>query len=98
MKKFSLSIAVLAVVASMASCGSSSSYSSDVKKMAEYMCKMQKLKAASDEKSVKELADVKKEMDEFDTKMAAKYKDMKKDSASMASAEKIMKEVMEKCK
>jgi hypothetical protein len=98
MKKNFLSIAILAVVVSMSSCGSSSSFEGDVRKKADYLCKMQKLAAATDEKSVKKIADIKKEMDEFDDKMEKKYKDKKKDDASMAMAEKIMKEVMEKCK
>ena len=98
MKKKFLSIAVIAVVVSLSSCGAKSSFESDVRKKADYMCKMQKLSTATDEKSVKELADVKKEMDEFDGKMEAKYKDKKKDDASNESAQKIMKEIMDKCK
>lgn len=98
MKKNFLSIAILAVVVSMSSCGSSSSFESDVRKKADFMCKVQKLSTATDEKAVKELADVKKEMDEFDAKMEKKYKDKKKDDASNATAQKIMTEVMEKCK
>ena len=98
MKKNFLSIAVLAVVISMSSCGSKSSFESDVRKKADYMCKVQKLSASTDEKSVKELTNVKKEMDEFDAKMEAKYKDKKKDDAENATAQKIMTEVMEKCK
>ena len=34
------------------------------------------------------MADIKKEMDEFDEKMEKKYKDKKKDDASMASKRK----------
>ena len=98
MKKNFLSIAILAVVVSMSSCGSSSSFESDVRKKADFMCKVQKLSTATDEKAVKELTDVKKEMDEFDAKMEKKYKDKKKDDASNATAQKIMTEVMEKCK
>ena len=98
MKKNFLSMAILAVVVIMSSCGSSSSFESDVRKKADYMCKVQKLSTATDEKAVKELADVKKEMDEFDAKMEKKYKDKEPDSAKRASAEKIMTEVKEKCK
>lgn len=98
MKKKFLSIAILAVVISMSSCGSSSSFESDVRKKADFMCKVQKLSTATDEKSVKELEDVKKEMDEFDAKMEKKYKDKSQDSATNATAQKIMTEVKEKCK
>ena len=98
MKKNFLSIAILAVVISMSSCGSSSSFEGDVRKKADFMCKVQKLSTATDEKAVKELADVKKEMDEFDAKMEKKYKDKAQDSATNATAKKIMTEVMEKCK
>ena len=98
MKKNFLSTAILAVVISMSSCGSSSSFEGDVRKKADFMCKVQKLSTATDEKAVKELADVKKEMDEFDAKMEKKYKDKAQDSATNATAKKIMTEVMEKCK
>ncbi len=98
MKKNFLSIAILAVVISMSSCGSSSSFEGDVRKKADFMCKVQKLSTATDEKAVKELADVKKEMDEFYAKMEKKYKDKAQDSATNATAKKIMTEVMEKCK
>ncbi len=98
MKKNFLSMAILAVVVIMSSCGSSSSFESDVRKKADFMCKVQKLSTATDEKAVKELADVKKEMDEFDEKMEKKYKDKAQDSATNATAQKIMTEVMEKCK
>ena len=98
MKKNFFSIAILAVVVSISSCGSSSSFESDVRKRADFMCKVQKLSTASDEKAVKELADIKKEMEEFDAKMEKKYKDKQPDSAQNATAQKIMTEVMEKCK
>lgn len=99
MKKNFLLIAILGVVVSSSSCGgSSSSFESDVRKKADYLCKVQKLSAATDEKSVKELADVKKEMEEFDAKMEKKYDDKQPDEKSQASAKKIMEEVMEKCK
>ena len=101
MKKSYLSVAVLAMVVLMSSCGgSSSSFESDVRKRAEYMCKVQKLSvtAATDEKAAKELEAVKKEMDEFDAKMEKKHKDKKGDDALSAKAQEIVKEVMEKCK
>lgn len=98
MKKNLLSLAALAVVLSLSSCGSSSSFKSDVRKKANYMCKIQKLSAATDEKSAKELADVKKEMDEFDEKMEKKYEDKNRDEKMQNEAQEIMKEVMDKCK
>lgn len=98
MKKNFFSIAILAVVVSISSCGSSSSFEGDVRKKADFMCKVQKLSTATDEKAVKELAGVKKEMDEFDAKMEKKYKGQEQDSTKNATAKKIMTEVMEKCK
>jgi hypothetical protein len=98
MKKIFLSIVVIAVVVSISSCGSSSAFERDVRKKADYMCKMQKLATATDEKSVKKLEEIKKEMDEFNDVMIKKYEDKKSDDASIATAEKIMMEVMEKCK
>jgi peptidoglycan hydrolase CwlO-like protein len=78
MKKKFLSIAVLAIVVSMASCGGSSSFDGDVKKMAEYRCKKQQLKAKdpSDEKAKKELDDLEKEAEAFSDKMRKKYGEM----------------------
>ena len=100
MKKQFLSTAVLAVVLLLSSCGSSSSFESDVRKKADYMCKIQKLTddTAKNDKAAKQLEDVKKEMDEFDEKMEIKYKDKKNDEAMSAIAKKIMTEVMDKCK
>ena len=100
MKKFFLSTTALAVVLSLTSCGSSSSFESDVRKKADYMCKIQKMTASvtTDEKASKELEEIKKEMDEFDEKMEKKYKDKKNDEAMSATAKKIMMEVMDKCK
>ena len=100
MKKKFFSIALLAIVLSVSSCNSSSSFDSDVRKMADYRCKMQKLMATgtSDEKVQKELEVLQKEMETFADKMEEKYKDKKDDKAMEAKAEAIMKEVMDKCK
>ncbi|MDZ4793399.1 MAG: hypothetical protein SGI83_03890 [Bacteroidota bacterium] len=101
MKKNFLSIAILAVVIMLSSCGgSSSSFEGDVKKMADYRCKKQLLQAKDpgDEKAKKELEDLEKEMDAFGDKMRKKYEEKKDDKDMEAKAEKILKEVMEKCK
>jgi predicted transcriptional regulator len=100
MKKQFLFTAVLAVLLSFLSCGSSSSFESDVRKKAEYMCKIQKLKddTAKNEKAAKQLEDVKKEMEEFDERMEKKYKDKKDIEERAVIAKKIMTEVMDKCK
>ncbi len=98
MKKYFLPIAVLAVVIS--SCGSKSSFESDVKKMGNYRCQMQKLEAKdqSDEKVKKEIEDLKKEVEEYTEKMTKKYADKKNDKDMDEKADKIMDEIMEKCK
>lgn len=100
MKKNFFSIATFAIVLSMSSCGSSSSFEGDVKKMANYRCKIQQLSAKdpSDEKVKKEIEDVRKEADEFRDKMQKKYEDKKDDKEMEEKADKIMKEVMENCK
>lgn len=101
MKKNFLSIAVLAVVISLSSCkSSSSSFEGDVRKMADYLCQLQKLeaKAATDENAKKEIEAIQKEMTEYSNKMETKYKDKKGDKAMEDKAEAIMKEVMAKCK
>src|SRR5450631_481506 len=100
MKRNYVSIAVLAIVIGLCSCKSSSSFDKDVRKMADYRCQQQKLEAKdpNDEKAKKELDDLKKEIGEYENKMAAKYKDQKGDTTMDAKAEKIMKEVMDKCK
>jgi vacuolar-type H+-ATPase subunit I/STV1 len=100
MKKNFFSMAVLAIVISLASCKSSSSWDKDVRKKADYMCKVQQLtaKAGTDEAAAKDLEKVKKEMDDFDAEMEKKYKEKEPTAEQSASAEKIMKEVMEKCK
>jgi hypothetical protein len=102
MKKNWVLMAVLGIVISQSSCksSSSSSFEKDVRKMADYRCQEQKLKAKdqSDEKVKKEMETLEKEMDEFGNKMEVKYKDKKDDSTMNAKAEMIMKEEMDKCK
>lgn len=100
MKKKFLSITILAIVVSLSSCGSSSSFDSDVRKMANYQCKAKQLAAKdlSDEKVKKELEDLNKEMEVYGEKMRDKYKDKKDDKEMEAKAEAIFKEVMDKCK
>ncbi len=93
-------MAILAVVVSMSSCGSSSSFEGDVRKIGNMQCKAQQLAAKdqSDEKVKKEMEDLQKEMMAFGNDMEKKYKDKKDDKAMEEKAEKIMKEIMEKCK
>jgi predicted transcriptional regulator len=100
MKKNFLSMAVLAVLISMSSCGGSSSFEGDVKKFGNMRCKAQQLAAKdqSDEKIKKEKEDLEKEMEAFGDKMKEKYKDKKDDKEMEAKADKIMEEIMAKCK
>ncbi len=100
MKKNLISMAVLTVMIGLSSCKSSSSFDSDVRKMADYNCQEQKLKAKdpSDEKAKKDLEDLEKKKDAYSNEMEKKYKDKKDDSVMNAKAEQIMKEVMDKCK
>jgi len=100
MKKNFLSIAILAVVVSMSSCGSSSSFESDVRKMANFGCKAKQLAAKdqSDEKVKKEMEELQKESEEFAKKMEEKYKKDKDNKAMEEKANKIMEEVMANCK
>jgi Skp family chaperone for outer membrane proteins len=101
MKKNFLSMTMLAVVISLASCGGSSSgFEGDVKKFGNMRCKVQQLAAKdqTDEKVKKEMEDLQKEMETFGEKMSEKYKDKKDDKAMEEKADKIMKEIMEKCK
>ncbi len=100
MRKNFFSLAILAVIIVLSSCSSKSSFDSDVRKMAEYRCKVQQLEAKdpSDQKAQKELEDVKKEMDAYREKMSKKYEDKKDDKAMNEKAGKIMDEVMAKCK
>lgn len=101
MKKNFLSITLAVIVIGMASCKSSSSnFESDVRKMADYRCKAQQLKAKdpADDKAKKELEDLTKEMDRYRDNMAKKYEAQKDDKSMNQKAEKIMDEEMAKCK
>lgn len=100
MRKNVLSIALLAIVINFASCGSKSSFESDVTKMGNYRCDIQKLMAKdqSDEKVKKQVEDLKKEMEAYADKMAKKYADKKSDKAMDEKADKIMKDIMDNCK
>jgi len=100
MKNFFLPAAILALIVSLSACSSKSSFESDVKKMGNYRCKMQQLKAKdpSDEKAKKEVEDLKKEMDEYGEKMGKKYADKKNDKEMDEKAGKIMDEIMNNCK
>lgn len=100
MKKKLFLIAAIALFICITSCGSKSSFESDVRKMADYRCKEQQLMAKdpSDEKAQKELADLKKELDAYRQKMTEKYKGKEQDEEMNKQAKKIMEEVMSKCK
>ena len=101
MKKNFLSMTMLAVVISLASCGGSSSgFEGDVKKFGNMKCKVQQLAAKdqSDEKVKKEREELEKEMETYGDKMQEKYKDKKDDKEMEAKADKIMEEIMAKCK
>lgn len=100
MKKNFLSIAIVAVVVSISSCGGGSSFEGDVKKFANMRCKAQQLAAKdqSDEKVKKEMEELQKEMEAYGEKMRDKYKDKEDDKAMEEKADKIMKDVMDKCK
>ena len=100
MKKFFLSLMLLVIIWSLSSCKSSSSFENDVKKMADFNCRAQKLMAKdpTDEKARKDLADLRKEMDAYGEIMLEKYKDKKDDKEMETKAQSIMKEEMKKCK
>ena len=100
MKKFFAFLASLFILSGFYSCKSGSSFEKDVRKRADYMCKVQLLtaKAATDEKAAKDLENVKKEMDAFDEEMEKKYKDEKPDAKKTEKAQAIMSDVMAKCK
>jgi predicted transcriptional regulator len=100
MKKNFFSLAIVAMVIVLTSCSSKSSFESDVKKMANYQCEREKLRAKdqTDEKVKKEMEELKKEMNSFGDKMEQKYEKDKDNKVMEEKAEKIMKEVMEKCK
>lgn len=98
MKKMFLPAAALLLV--LASCGGKSSFESDVRKMADYRCKIEKLsaKAATDPSAQKDMESLMKEMQEFSEKMEKKYESKKNDKDMEEKADKIMDEVMAKCK
>ncbi len=100
MKKIFIAMAFIAMVLAGSSCSSKSSFESDVRKMAKYRCEKQKLEAKdpTDEKVKKQLEDLEKEMDAYGEKMRKKYEDKKDDKAMNDKADKIMEEVMSKCK
>lgn len=100
MKKTIFSAIAIMAVVTFSACGSSNSFDSDVRKMADYQCKIKQLMAKdpTDEKAQKELTDLQKEMEDYSNKMEAKYKDKKEDKDLEAKAQAIMKEVMDKCK
>ena len=93
-------MAILAVVVSMSSCGGGSSFEGDVKKFGNMRCKAQQLAAKdqSDEKVKKELEDLQKEMETFGDEMSKKYEKDKDNKEMEAKADKIMKDIMDKCK
>ncbi len=98
-KNLFLSFAV-ALMLSLASCGGGGGFEGDVRKMANFNCERQKLEAKdqADPKVQKEVADLEKEMDEYREKMEKKYGDKKDDEKMNAKAQKIMADVMAKCK
>ncbi len=100
MKKYVALLALLFILTGVSSCGSGSSFEKDVRKRADYMCKVQLLtaKAATDEKAAKDLESVKKEMDTYDDEMEKKYKDKKPDAKKTEKAQAIMADIMAKCK
>ncbi|MEO7393887.1 MAG: hypothetical protein ABIU11_03030 [Chitinophagaceae bacterium] len=100
MKKNFLTIVVVTFVLSLSSCKSSSSFDNDVRKMADFQCRAQKLMAKdpTDEKAKKDLEDLQKEMELYGAKMTEKYKDKKDDKEMETKAMVIMKEEMAKCK
>ncbi len=99
MKKNLFPFAAIVFILSMSSCGSKSSFESDVKKMANYRCKEQQLMAKdqTDPKVKREMEDLQKEMDAYRQKMSEKYKGKETDEMEK-KADQIMEEVMSKCK
>lgn len=100
MKKFFALLAILFILSGVYSCKSGSSFEKDVRKRADYMCKVQLLtaKAATNESAAKDLENVKKELENFDTEMEKKYKDQKPDTKMNDKAQAIIADVMAKCK
>ena len=100
MKKNIFNLVIFAGLLGLSSCSGKSGFESDVTKMANYRCQIKKLEAKdpTDQSAQKELEAAKKDMNDFSNKMEEKYKDKKDDSAMNAQAEKIMLDVMAKCK
>lgn len=101
MKRTVLPVTIIALTLTIISCGKGgSSFESDIRKVAEYRCKIEKLqsKAATDESAKKEMTQLMDEMRAFAEKVETKYADKKDDKEFNAKADKIMDEVMEKCK
>jgi spermidine/putrescine-binding protein len=94
MKKM-LALVAIAAAFSLTSCGGGG-FEADVRKAAEMGCKLDKL--SKDSTKADEAKAFAKEAEEFTTKMGKKYEDKKGDKDMEAKAEKIIKEVMEKCK
>jgi Skp family chaperone for outer membrane proteins len=90
---------LLAFVAMLGISACSSSYESDIRKMANYRCQVKKLMAKdpSDEKAKKELEKTQKDMDDFRDKITEKYKGKQDDKSMTEKADAIMDEVMSKC-
>lgn len=100
MKRTVLPAAMIALTLAFTACGKGGSgFESDVRKMADYRCKMEKLqaKAGTDESAQKEMTKLMEEMKEFTDKMEKKYADKKNDKEMNEKADKIMDEVMAKC-
>ena len=99
MKKYFLSMTILAIVVSMSSCGgSSSSFDNDMTNYANVNCKFQLLssKDQSDENVKKELGVLRQELFDLGNKMAEKYN--KGTIEWNAKGKKIMEDIMDKCK
>jgi hypothetical protein len=98
MRKNLFSFLALAFVISLTSCGGGGGgFEGDVRKMANYRCDLQKL-MAQESPDTKKIEDLQKKMGEFADKMSKKYEKDKDNEAMEEKAEKIMDEVMEKCK
>lgn len=87
----------ITMLVAVISCGSSTSFEDDVKKMANYQCEIKKLlaKDQSDKEVQKQETALQKEMEEFAVRMGKKYADKKVDTEKEA---KIMKDILDKCK
>jgi len=91
---------MIAIAICFTACKSSSSFESDVRKMAEYRCEMQQLMAKDpgDEAAKKKLEELQTKMKAYADEMGKKYEDKKDDKEMETKADAIMKEVMDKCK